>query len=268
MLATVPTSSSRRLVLNVRRQLEGTPLFIPARALYRAVFHPERIKHHRQMRQFYGQFIGKGDVVFDVGAAVGEYAEVFCQLGARVIAIEPNPACCAELEKLARVRDIRVEACAVGATAGTATLHLCEESNLSTLSDRWVERAAESGANLQWTGTIDVPVTPLNELARRHGEPRFVKIDVEGFEEQALAGMSFLPEALSFEFSVYVREAAYRCLRRANFAGYEFNAIAGRDFEFNHVEWLSAEQMVEWMASLDGVDFEYGDIFARRKNSA
>ena len=265
-MSSIPTgTASLGFVAGLRRRVEGTALFLPLRAAYRAVFQRARVRDNRQMRAFYGQFMGKGDLVFDIGAAVGEYAEVFCQLGARVVAVEPNPARCETLYKLSRIRDIRVEGCAVGATAGAANLHLCDEANFSTLSDRWIDRAAEAGSQVKWLGDIEVPVTTLDTLSKRHGVPRFVKIDVEGFEEHVLGGMTFQPAGLSFEFSLYVREAAYRCLRLPVMEGYEFNAIAGRDLSFNHAQWMRAEQMVEWIRSVKDVNYEYGDIFARRK---
>ena len=45
------------------------------------------------MRDFYADYIHRGDLVFDVGANVGIYSEIFTELGANVIAIEPKPYC-------------------------------------------------------------------------------------------------------------------------------------------------------------------------------
>src|SRR5262252_2022118 len=44
------------------------------------------------MDRFYRNFIKPGDLVFDVGAHVGDRIGAFRRLGARVVAIEPQPA--------------------------------------------------------------------------------------------------------------------------------------------------------------------------------
>src|SRR5439155_7684012 len=45
------------------------------------------------MRGFYSAFVGPNDLVFDVGANVGNRTKVFLRLGSRVVAVEPQPAC-------------------------------------------------------------------------------------------------------------------------------------------------------------------------------
>ena len=46
---------------------------------------------------FYSQFIKKGDLVFDVGANVGSRSKLFLNLGAKVVAFEPQPELCEHL---------------------------------------------------------------------------------------------------------------------------------------------------------------------------
>lgn len=59
--------------------------------IYRAVYGREAGKHREKLRKFYSQFLSPGDLVFDIGANVGVYTEVFSSLGSRVVAVEPNP---------------------------------------------------------------------------------------------------------------------------------------------------------------------------------
>ena len=44
------------------------------------------------MERLYAEFVKPGDLVFDIGAHVGDRVRAFRRLGARVIAIEPQPA--------------------------------------------------------------------------------------------------------------------------------------------------------------------------------
>ena len=46
----------------------------------------------RAMDALYGQFVKRGDLVFDIGAHVGDRVASFRRLGARVVAVEPQPA--------------------------------------------------------------------------------------------------------------------------------------------------------------------------------
>jgi 16S rRNA A1518/A1519 N6-dimethyltransferase RsmA/KsgA/DIM1 with predicted DNA glycosylase/AP lyase activity len=58
---------------------------------------PARSQERRRRQNFYRQLIAPGDLCFDVGANIGDYTDTFLALGARVIAVEPQPSCADEL---------------------------------------------------------------------------------------------------------------------------------------------------------------------------
>jgi FkbM family methyltransferase len=249
----------------VKEVLRGSVMYAPARALYQAIFDRDAIHYRQRMKKFYSQFFSANDVVFDIGANRGEYAELFSRLGAKVVAAEPNPACCELLFALARTRNIRVEGAAIGDTVGTAKLRICEESELSTLSDDWFENSHNSSTyeTVRWLDQIEVPIVTLDLLASRHGKPAFVKIDVEGFEENVIKGMSFNPRFVSFEFSNVRRDNALACISILGQRGFTFRPMLSRDFVFQCPTWLNQEEMTAWLKEYKGRE-EFGDIFAHR----
>jgi FkbM family methyltransferase len=248
----------------IKNWLYVTKLYGLARNIYQVLFDREGLRYRLRMLKFYGQFFRKGDLVFDIGANIGEYSGVFSDLGASVVAVEPNPSCCKYLFKLAHLKNVCVEGCAVGEVAGSASLRLCDASQFSTLSDEWFESSGKSASyqNVQWLEQIQVPVITLDLLSKRHGIPAFVKIDVEGYEEHAISGMSFNPRFLSFEFSNVRRDGAFQCLRRLGARGYEFNAMLSRDFSFQFPRWKTDRETIQWLTEYSGKE-EFGDIFAR-----
>jgi hypothetical protein len=69
--------------------------------------------------RLYAQFVKPNDLVFDVGAHVGDRVASFRRLGARVVAIEPQPALAFTLKTLyCRDRNVTIESKAVGRTPG------------------------------------------------------------------------------------------------------------------------------------------------------
>ena len=74
--------------------------------------------------------------------------------------------------------------------------------------------ARPAGRASRWDAAVTLPVTTLDALAAAHGRPRLIKIDVEGYEAAALAGLAFAPRTLSFEFTTIQRGVAADCLDR------------------------------------------------------
>jgi FkbM family methyltransferase len=243
-----------------------TPLYPAARSTYRALFNRGTEAQRARMGAFYSQFFQVGDVVFDLGANQGEYAEVFAGEGARVVAVEPNPAFSARLQAFARETNIRPVLAAIGDKPGTAVLNVCSEPAFSTLVDpssTWIEESPDYQA-VSWTHTVEVPVTTMDLLASDFGEPEYVKIDVEGFEIDALRGMSFRPRYLSFEFGARRKDASLECLTHLGARAYSFRPIVGREYRFVTPEWMSLAEAGDWLAAFSVEEAEYGDMFAHR----
>ncbi len=157
------------------------------------------------MDRVYRRFVQRGDLVFDVGAHVGDRIASFRRLGARVVAVEPQPALVKVLKLIyGRASDVTIEAVAVGGNSGTAELMINPDNpTVSTASRGFISaaRGAPGWETQRWTKTAQVPMTTLDALIARHGVPAFIKIDVEGFEAEALAGLSQPIKALSFEIT-------------------------------------------------------------------
>jgi FkbM family methyltransferase len=220
----------------------------------------------RAMDELYRNFVKPGDLVFDVGAHVGDRIAAFRRLGAVVLAVEPQPALAFTLNMLyGRDSSVIIERSAIGRDSGELRLMVnTENPTISTASNAFIHAAKDApgwqGQN--WDRSIRVPVTTLDSLIATHGAPAFAKIDVEGFEEEVLMGLTQPVAALSFEFTTIQLGVACACVDRCVALGLtRFNAAIGESQKLG--DWRSAEHMRQW---LDGLphDANSGDVYALR----
>jgi FkbM family methyltransferase len=220
-----------------------------------------------RMQGLLAGLVGPGGLAFDIGAHVGDRVCALRRLGARVVAVEPQPAARRALRLLFR-RDpgVTLIPAAVGAAEGRMVLHLnTANPTVSTLSLGFIA-AAEGAPGWEgqvWDRTLEVPVTTLDALIARHGRPDFVKIDVEGHEAEVLAGLSVPVPALSFEFTTIQREVALAALARVAALGARVFAHAlGEDHRIAPPGWVTAAEMAAILRALPDTA-NSGDIYAR-----
>lgn len=221
----------------------------------------------RQLRRFYGQFIRPGDLCFDVGAHVGNRVWVWRRLGARVVAIEPQPGLMRWLRRFyGRSPHVHLLPVALAGQPGEQTLYVSQRHpTVTTLSREWITAVQQdaSFARVQWETAVTVPVTTLDALIAEYGRPAFCKIDVEGYEAEVLRGLSQPLPALSFEYVPAALDVAHTCLERlVQLGAYEFNWSEGESHRWQAARWLSAAEMAVQLARL-GEEPGSGDVYAR-----
>jgi FkbM family methyltransferase len=236
--------------------------------LARSLIVYRRPGRQRALRRLYADFVRPGALVFDVGAHLGDRTAAFAGLGARVVALEPQPKVARLLHRLVGHLDgVTILEEAVGAREGTATLAVSPRTpTVSTLSERWREAMParnEGFRTVRWVDDVEVPVTTLDALIDRYGLPDFCKLDIEGYEAEALAGLTRPIPALSLEFVRGGLDVAEACVRRlAELGPYRFNVVAGEERRFRFDVWRSDPEIVGWLQG-GADDLASGDIYAR-----
>lgn len=221
----------------------------------------------RRMAALYARFISEGALCFDIGAHVGNRIRCWRRLGARVVAVEPQ----VDFVRMLRFfyggdGKVAIVPSAIGREAGRARLLVSPGTpTVTTLSRTWIDYVGSdpSFASVHWSEGDEVDVTTLDALIDEHGEPQFVKIDVEGFEAEVLAGLSRPLTALSFEYLPAAREVALACVDRLTALGdYRFNWSAGESHVLEAPEWLDGSGIRAYLDSLT-VGSGSGDVYAR-----
>lgn len=217
------------------------------------------------LRRFYRELLCPGDLVFDIGAHVGTRARAMRAAGARVVALEPQAPFSTFL-RLTLPGDIRlIEAAAGGddtvAEMAVSSLH----PTVSSLKTGFAETAgaAPGFGHVRWNGVQKVQVTMLDSLIREEGLPRYIKIDVEGFELEVLSGLTQPVELISVEYLPGLPELTLSVITRLGELGdYSFNPVSGEAARFLWDDWRDAAATRSWLKSLpaDGLS---GDLYAR-----
>lgn len=231
------------------------------------VYYRDRARMAR-MTALNARFVPMGGLAFDIGAHVGDRTASFLQLGASVVALEPQPRVFRALRLIhGRNPNVTLRAEAVGAAPGNIDLFVnTANPTVSTVSRDLVTaaRTAPGWRGQVWDGHARVPMTTLDLLVSEYGTPDFVKIDVEGHEFDVLSGLSTPLPALSFEFTTLQRPIASACIERlTGLARYEFNWSLGEEHRLRHENWINAKDITEEIAAQPEAA-NSGDVFARR----
>jgi len=227
----------------IKQFLHRTKLYPLARHYYRRVNRASRAER-RFARAFYGQFVAAGDLCFDIGANVGQTTEALTALWARVIAVEPNPLCTPALQwQFGRNRDVTIVEKAIGAAAGTATLHFEGTASTASLREDWP---------FENKSARTVEVITLDALIEQYGQPKLCKVDVEGFEVEVFRGLSRPIPVVYFEMHRNELERARQVIAHLGSIGTieSANVTSGLNEAWLFERWLPPG---EFVARLDSI---------------
>jgi FkbM family methyltransferase len=178
--------------------------------------------YERETLRAFAALLGRGMVVMDVGANVGQYTLVAAhRVGpeGQVHAFEPTPHLAEQVLRNLRLNALdnaTVNAVAVSDAAGTAALHFVEPDDPGENSIVCASPGASS---------IEVPTITLDGYAAGHGLARVdvIKMDIEGAEPLALRGAAGLLSG--GEAPVLVLELNPKTLAHAGTTPDEFLAL-------------------------------------------
>ena len=253
---------------NLRRKL-----FESLRKIRRKYF-PDLIEESKETiysrERFYSQFIRPDDLVFDVGANIGNRSRPFLNLGSRVVAVEPQKEC----QRILRLKfgnRINIVPLGLGDKEGVKNFFLSNANIISSFSTEWIESVKESSRfkDSTWSKPIKIKITTLDKLIEKYGVPEFIKIDVEGYELEVLKGLSHPVNLISYEYTVPEQvQTAVDCISQIQNINsiIECNFSSGESMELVLDRWMSASDFKHYICSKEFISTGFGDIYVRKKN--
>jgi len=157
----------------------------------------------------------KNKLVFDIGSNIGEVTKKFVKHGAKVVAVEPQVSLLTN-ENYKGV--FSIENLCVSDKKDDIIFYKANQHTVSTCSKNWTD----FNKTYKWN-KIKVKCTTLDFLIKKYGKPKYIKIDVENFEDSVLRGLSRKIDIISFEFTQGFEDNFTNCLKIVEKLG--FNKI-------------------------------------------
>ncbi len=174
--------------------------------LYQRLRFPGEFKKRQEEPNFYKNFLrnhpAKNNLIFDVGANRGHKSAVFSKLAKKVIAFEPSEKLYVHLKRRFEDTNISLFNYALGSSVFESEIYLVEDNEAyNSLNKKHIETTTTSRgiANLETVKRQDIKVEKLENFIEKFGTPKYIKIDVEGYELEVLKGLKTPVPLLSFE---------------------------------------------------------------------
>ncbi len=254
----------------IKTILQDNNIYLPLRysfvfRLYQRIFKPEIIAAEKSEIAFYKSFLSPCGLIFDIGAYDGHKTAAFLHIARKVVCVEPDK----ENFKVLSIRFRHKKGCvylenkAVSNVTGTSFMHIHHPASaFNTLSDDWKELLESDNVEkwnekISFTERVAVETVTLDRLIEKYGQPDFIKIDVEGFEEKVLKGLSNRISCLTFEAMLPDGLAAiHNCLAEIERLDKDarFNVAENEQLLFE--KFFSFNELRDWVAGSRITHFE------------
>ena len=210
-----------------------------------------------KLTKIYKKFIKPGDLVFDIGANIGDYTKIFTYLKVKkVIALEPNPKLKMILKKRFKDKNVIILTNGVSDKRGKAEFYyIAGLEECGSIYSNWNKK--NNGGQIK----IKVNLITLTDLINLYGVPNYIKIDVEGNEYNVLLGLKEKVDLISFEFHLTKIEKFNNCLERLK--SLKYNKFAIVDSDLKYYDWMNEIQLRKVVKKLIVKKVDAGEIFAK-----
>jgi len=216
-----------------------------------------------KLSNFYKQFIKKNSVVFDIGTNEGDYAEIFADLGAKVICLEPHPDYVNKLNlKFSKRKNVLVVPSGIGDKKEVREFHISSFNGPNSSFSEDFRKNSRYNYR-KWDRVIKVQMMTLEDLIKKYGKPDFCKVDVEGFEWEVLSSLKEIVPCISFEFLSEMHNKTQKIVRHLDFLGNaRYNISLGMSYRFKFKKWLSGDELLNILDKNKSKNW-YGDIYVK-----
>lgn len=261
-------------VMNFQKYLLIIKRFVKNTICYRSFVFVRSIKLLKKWDEsndkalaFYSSFLKPGDLCFDIGANIGMRTKVFRKCGAKVVAFEPQEICLKILRSFFRNDyQVIIMPYAIAAEDGVSTIFIADGNTISSMSQEWINRVSASRrfGYVQWNNQCKINTMSLNSVIQQFGIPKFVKIDVEGYEFEVLKNLSTPLPMLSFEFTPEYIENTQKIINLLDEIGtYQYNLSIGESMKLFLTEWVDCETIFETLIQFQQNNRLWADVYAR-----
>lgn len=212
-------------------------LYPLARNLYRN-FSPVHRKERFFNKRFYNEILNTGDLCFDIGANVGQTVEALLEVNAVVVAVEPNPNCFPVLNyQFPNHPNLTIINKGIGSAAGFAQLHFRGTDSTASMREDWPFPTEES---------LQVEIITLDNMIAQFGLPKFLKVDVEGFELEVFKGLTQPIPLIYFEMHANEVDLVLQIFQRLSKIGeiVGVNAVSDDNSSWLINQWVKPEQLI------------------------
>jgi FkbM family methyltransferase len=158
-------------------------------------------------------------LVFDIGANRGAMTRIFTDAGAFTVAVEPQSFLVRD--NPGNFKDCAaIEFCCVAADNGRIPFYPSVRDTISSCNPEWRDGYFKDDPESESLPPQTIETVTLEMLIEKYGRPKYIKIDVEGFEDQVLAGLKSTVDMLSFEYTGGYPEVFESCaqeMQRLNY---------------------------------------------------
>lgn len=224
-----------------------------------------------RVKNLYSTLLQDGDIFYDVGANLGDNFAPLVQDNIKIVAIEPQKELQASLKERFGDRIVIVPY-AVGAKPSVEPFFVSNYHTLSSLSTDWIKNLKETNRfeDADWDTTQTIEVVTLDHLIEIYGKPSYIKIDVEGYELEALKGLSIPIRTISLECALPESlEQTVACINRLEeIAGKDqllINYATEQTYRLKLDQWITPAEFIKLLHT-HPEDFHFCDVFARMLN--